>query len=289
MGEGFLLMPYKTPWRWNPIRGEYEEPNPNRLVGTGEISAIDAFSNRTVLILGATGFVGKVFLALILERFPELKHLVIQVRRKRAVPGEQRFYSEILSSPPLKRVIERIGLEAIRQKITIVEGDVNEKLCGVQPEMLRSLEGKVDVIVNLAGLVEFDPPLTDSLVPNVYGVQHLLELVKLLGAKLVHISTCYVAGKKNGRISENTEIIGYYPQRKDANDKSFNVDDELAWCEQFVADTRAANRESGVRVLKERLREGGMQRADFWGWINTYTYTKSMRSEERRVGKECRS
>jgi long-chain acyl-CoA synthetase len=269
-------MKYRSPWRWNPIRGEYEVPEEKPLHGTGEISAIDAFSNRTLLILGATGFVGKVLLSMILGHFPELKHLVIQVRRKRTVSGEQRFYSEILQSPPLRSIVDRIGVDQLRRKVTIVEGDVNEKLCGVQPELLAKLAGKVDVVVNLAGLVEFDPPLTDSLIPNVYGVQHLLELVKVLGSRLVHISTCYVAGKKDGRVTENVPIVGYYPKRDDFNSAVFNVEGELAWCERFVEETKTACRELGTRVLRERLREGGMQRAESWGWINTYTYTKSM-------------
>jgi len=269
-------MPYRSPWRWNPIRGEYEVPEGDRLQGTGEISAIDAYSNRTIFILGATGFVGKVLLAMILDRFPELKHLVVQVRRKRNVSGEQRFFSEVLPSPTLGPVVRRFGVEEIRRKVTIVEGDVNEKLCGVQPELLGKLDGKVDVVLNLAGLVEFDPPLTDSLVPNVYGVQNLLELVKRLGAKLIHISTCYVAGKKNGRIPEDTPILGYYPKRQGPDDHRFNVAEELRWCEQFVEECKYSLRDSGTRAIRERLQAGGMERAQSWGWINTYTYTKSM-------------
>src|SRR5206468_831621 len=199
------------PWRFDPVQGEYRVAGERPARGPGEISAIDLFRSRSMLLLGATGFVGKVLLAMILDRFPELKHLVVQVRRKRNVSGEQRFFSEVLPSPTLGPVVRRFGVEEIRRKVTIVEGDVNEKLCGVQPELLQTLNGKVDVVLNLAGLVEFDPPLTDSLVPNVYGVEHLLELVKQLGARLVHISTCYVAGKKNGRIPEDTPIPGYYP------------------------------------------------------------------------------
>src|SRR5688572_31732563 len=114
-------MKYFTPWRWNPIKGEYETGAPDPLKGTGEISAIDAFSNKTMLLLGGTGFVGKVLLAMILDRFPELKHLVVQARRKKNLSGEQRFYSETLQAPPLRAIVERIGGEsAIRKKVDVV-------------------------------------------------------------------------------------------------------------------------------------------------------------------------
>jgi long-chain acyl-CoA synthetase len=146
----------------------------------------------------------------------------------------------------------------------------------MKPEEIDQLRGKVDVVVNLAGLVEFDPPLPDSVTPNVYGAQHLVDLVRQLGARLVHISTCYTAGKKNGRVSEDTPIIGYYPRRGEPGATDvFDVQEELRWCEQFIEECRADTTQ-GTRYIREKLRQGGMDRAEHWGWINTYTYTKSM-------------
>jgi len=271
-------------WRWNPVRGEYDPGPPAQAPGRGEIDALEVFSRSTVFLLGATGFVGKVLLAMILDRFPELGRLVILVRRKKAVSGEQRFYSEILASPPLRPTVERLGLDHIRRRVIIVEGDLSEPFCGLSAEQLAKLEGRVHAVVNTAGLVEFDPPLNDSLVTNVYGIQNLIELVKLLRARLVHISTCYVAGKKNGRIAEDTPIVGYYPNRTGPEDASFDVPRELAWGEKFIRDTmrgsgageEAAGKIRLSREVREELRRGGMERAGRWGWINTYTYTKSM-------------
>jgi long-chain acyl-CoA synthetase len=265
-----------TTWRWNAVAGEYESGESSTPRGTGEISAIDALSNKTILLLGGTGFVGKVFLAMILDRFPELKHLVVQVRRKKNVTGEQRFYSEILTSPPLQPVVERAGgVLVIRQKVKVVEGDLDQPMCGISPEDLQQLQGTVDVVVNLAGVVDFDPPVNESVEPNVYGTKHLIELVRLLKAKLVHVSTAYVAGKKNGKISEDTPILGYFPLKDTNPEMTFSVEAELEWYNQFVEQTRAT-KTTNPRPVRERLREGGMQRAEQWGWTNTYTYTKSM-------------
>lgn len=276
-------MNHLDPWRWNPVRGEYEFNPPPPAPGAGEVSALDSFRQSTLFLLGATGFVGKVLLAMVLDRFPELRGLVIQVRRKKAASGEQRFYSDVLTSPPLRPVVEKLGLEHIRRRVTIVEGDLSEPFCGLSAERLAALEGKVDVVVNTAGLVEFDPPLNDSLVTNVYGIQNLIELVKLLNSRLVHISTCYVAGKKNGRIPEDTPVVGYYPNRQGPGDDRFSVPAELAWCEKFTRDTlggggagEAPGKIRLSREVREELRRGGMERANHWGWINTYTYTKSM-------------
>jgi hypothetical protein len=39
---------------------------------------------------------------------------------------------------------------------------------------------------------------------------------------------------------------------------------------------KPARRATNPKPVRERLREGGLVRADYWGWTNTYTYTKSM-------------
>ena len=110
-----------TDWRFDPVAGEYR-PDEHPEGGTGEISAIDLFHSKTILLLGATGFLGKVLLAMMLDRFPELKHLVIQVRPKKNVSGAERFRSAVLGSPPLQAVVERVGVDAILERTTIIEG-----------------------------------------------------------------------------------------------------------------------------------------------------------------------
>jgi len=171
-------MKSRTTWTWNAVRGEYEAGDPPPLSGTGEISAIDAFSNKTMLLLGGTGFLGKVFLAMVLDRFPELKHIIVQIRRKKTVSAEQRFTGDVLKSPPLSPIVQRIGEDVIRNKIQVVEGDLDQPFCGIPAGQLEQLKGKVDVIVNLAGVVDFDPPVNESVEPNVYGVQHLIDLAQ---------------------------------------------------------------------------------------------------------------
>src|SRR6185295_3628618 len=152
-----------TPWRWNAVRGEYESGAKPAATGTGEISAIESFRDCTMLLMGGTGFVGKVFLAMVLDRFPEMKHLIVQVRRKKNVSGEQRFYADILTSPPVRAAVNHMGGEkAVREKVTVIEGDLDEPLCGIAADRIEELKGKVDVIVNLAGVVDFDPPVNES-------------------------------------------------------------------------------------------------------------------------------
>ena len=58
---------------------------------------------------------------------------------------------------PLRAIVERAGGERmIRQKIDVVEGDIADPLCGISAEHLEKLHGKVDIVVNLAGVVVAD-------------------------------------------------------------------------------------------------------------------------------------
>jgi long-chain acyl-CoA synthetase len=253
-------------WKFDPVAGEYRPDSGIDTDAKGEISAIDLFNSRTMLLLGVTGFVGKVLLAMVIDRFPELNHLFIQIRKKKNMSGQERFRTEILTSPPLAGVVERIGADRILERTTIIEGDLSHPMCGIRAEQLADMTGRIDLVINTAGLVDFTPPLNESLVTNVYGARNLIELVRLLDARLVHISTAYVAGKKSGHIPEDTPIVGYYPGRTGPDDTSFNVDTEIQWCEDFVGST----------TDREQLRDAGIQRADKWGWTNTYTYTKSI-------------
>src|SRR5207302_6081958 len=120
-----------------------------------------------------------------------------------------------------------------RNKIKVIEGDLDQPLCGIATEDIEHLKANVDIVVNLAGVVDFDPPVNESFETNVFGVQHLIELVKLLNAKLVHVSTSYVAGKKDGRVPENVPIDAYFPLR-DRVERQFSVSEEIKWYEAFI-------------------------------------------------------
>ena len=125
------------------------------------------------------------------------------------------------------------------------------------PNASNSSKGKVDVVVNLAGVVDFDPPVNESFEPNVYGTQHLIELVQLLETKLVHVSTCYVAGKRNGRISEDTPIDGYFPRQETSPDEHFSVAKNWSGTSNSYGNTREPRRESaaGARTPARRRHE----------------------------------
>jgi long-chain acyl-CoA synthetase len=246
------------------------------------VDATAVYRSHEVLITGANGFVGKVTLGLLLDRFRDFKHLHILMRAKRGYSPRERFEKDVLTSPSLKPIVERVDPSIVRDKITLHTGDLSDRLCGFSDETVAALRGRIPLIINVAGLVEFTPPVDESFKSNVDGAENVVALAKALGAKLVHVSTCFVCGKSDGLVEEDEPIVGFYPNRKSLADDSFRARDEAAFIRARVKEVYEAARiatAKGRDVEKEtrqKLSDLGVQRAAQWGWVNTYTYSKSI-------------
>jgi long-chain acyl-CoA synthetase len=242
--------------------------------------AHETLRRHEILLIGANGFLGKVVLGLLLDRFPEFKHLYILVRPRQNTPAFERFQKDVVGSPALAAIVQKVGPQLLEEKITILPGDIAQPGCGIEPGRLERLVGRVGLVINCAGLVEFFPPVDDSFQSNVDGVEHVVAITKQLGAKLLHVSTCFVCGEADGLIEESEPILGYYPRRKGPHDMGFRFRHEIRYMRERV---RQVYEEAGVngrehrsKDLAQRLADLGWQRAAQWGWVNTYTYAKSL-------------
>jgi long-chain acyl-CoA synthetase len=255
--------------------------------GIALIDVAQAFRENEILLTGANGFLGKIILALLLDRYPDCKHVHLLIRPRRERGAEERFESDILQSPAMKLLVEARGADWIRQKITICPGDAAEiDASGAQASQWR---GRVGLILNCAGLVEFFPPVDESLRANVDSVERLIALAQAIDARLLHVSTCYVAGRADGLIEETEPIEGFYPRRTGPGDDSFDAAAELRSCRESIAEITSRD-EAGQRSRQtaQALVELGRQRAERWGWVNTYTYGKSL-GEQILVREAARS
>lgn len=177
-------------------------------------------AGRRFVVVGGTGFLGKVWLSMLLHRFPELSHVYLMVRAKGKQSPEERFLAEILPSEVFEPLRERYPGAAfekyIREKVTPVGGDVGKDKLGLDPDLVDQLKGQVDAVINVAGVVDFNPPLDEALDVNAFGVNNLIDLAQTLGAKVMHTSTCYVAGYRTGEIAEVDPRDVPFPRAEDA-------------------------------------------------------------------------
>ncbi len=169
-----------------------------------------------LVVVGGTGFLGKVWLSMLLHRFPEVGHLYLLVRAKKDQTAEERFWSQIATSPtfdPLREAHPGAAFEAfLREKVTPVNGDVVQKVLGIDTALVESLKGTITAVVNVSGVVDFNPPLDEALEVNAFGVNNLIDLAKTLGAPVMHTSTCYVAGYRSGVIEEESPLAVPFPR-----------------------------------------------------------------------------
>ena len=275
-----------------------------------------AFRGREILITGVTGFLGKVALTMLLDRYPELGKVHVLVRPRAGGSAEDRFFGKVAASPPFRPLRERYGdgFDAfLREKCVALAGDVTDPAFGLSDEQVEVFKGKLACVINCAGLVTFNPSLELAIRVNTEGAKHAADLCARTGATLVHISTCFVAGARRGPVFEDEPVVGSYPRSHDLEEAArvpFSLDAELKDVDALVSRLRAQAddsalaaqfREAAVRRLEDEGRDpkdqkalglasgrerklwlaqqlvnAGMERARAWGWPNTYTYTKAL-------------
>lgn len=290
-------------------------PTPRRIVDArGPLDVLGTLEGAEILVLGGTGFLGKVFLSLLLHRVPDLGRVHLVVRPKGGLDSEARFWSEIATSQvfdPLREAHPGGEYETfLRARITPIPGDVSQPFAGVPVDVRHRLRGKLAAVLNASGVVDFNPPLDEALDVNAFGMQSLVSLARDLGdVPLLHTSTAYVAGNRTGWIAEVDPREHPFPRAGTLEGSHWDPEQEIRECvdlvehvrhrasdafrqSAFLDDAKQALRERGeptmgaplerelARVRRKyeeaELARAGTERANHWGWPNTYTYTKSI-------------
>jgi hypothetical protein len=272
-----------------------------------QLAVRETLANRHLMLIGVTGFIGKVWLVDLLEKIPQIGKITLLIRRNRTTSAQRRFEKIVEESPAFDPLHERHGRKLgvfLKQKVEVVEGDVSLPGLGLDEATQSRLRRSLDLLVNSAGLTDFNPDLRDAISSNVDSALHLLEFIRKCDhAGLMHLSTCYVAGMRDGHVTEELRH-DYNP----ASDAKFDAEAEVASLRETIRHiearaespelTKALQRQAlgrsgdvasapaaeldGVlkrnraRWARNRLVRVGMRRSQHLGWPNTYTFTKSL-------------
>jgi long-chain acyl-CoA synthetase len=267
----------------------------------------ETLAGKHLMLIGVTGFIGKVWLVELLEKIPEIAKITLLIRRNRTTSAQRRFEKIVEESPTFDGLLEIYGgkLAAfLKERVEVVEGDVSQPGLGLDTETERRLAKSLDLIANSAGLTDFNPDLRDAIASNIDSTMYLLEFLrKCEHASLMHLSTCYVVGMRDGHVTEELGV-NYHPQ----NHCDFDAEKEISSLREMIkrieersesaelakALRRQALGRSGdsskvgadeldgvlkrnrTRWVRNRLVRAGMKRANYLGWPNTYTFTKSL-------------
>jgi len=207
----------------------------------------DFYKNRSILVTGFTGFLGKVIVEKLLRSCPDLDAIYVLVRSLKGKTTQERV-GKILDSA-LFESIKRDNPENLK-KIIPINGDIMDENLALSPEDMQILINNVTVVFHSAATVKFDEDLRFAMQLNVLGTKRLLHLCHKMKnfAVFVHASTAF-ANLDQKKIYEKVYTPPVKPEKLAAS---------LEWMDDETAQTLSR------QLLTQHHRP------------NTYTFTKTL-------------
>ncbi|KAJ6744718.1 FATTY ACYL-COA REDUCTASE [Salix purpurea] len=239
-------------------------------------SIVEFLNNKSILVIGAAGFLAKIFVEKILRVQPEVKKLYLLLRAVDTKSAEERLQNEVIGKALFDVLREQHGasfLSFISEKVSPVPGDISCVDLGIKDSLLKEqMWNEVDTVINFAATTNFDERYDVALGINTTGALHLLNFVKKCNhvKVLVHLSTAYVCGEDGGLIKEK-------PFRLGTAKKSTKVTDigmEKKLVEEKLRNLHSEHAEKSA--VTTYMKDYGIKRARMHGWPNTYVFTKAM-------------
>jgi thioester reductase-like protein len=159
-----------------------------------------------VLLTGVTGFVGTAVMLRILERSD--RPVVALVRAADRREASARVRAALAEVAPPERV------EAYMSRTTALPADLLVDGLGLDHADGEQLARACDEIIHCAASVVFDLPLDEARAVNTAGAARIADLASRALTRgdglrrIVHVSTAYVAGRREGTFGEDEMTIG---------------------------------------------------------------------------------
>jgi thioester reductase-like protein len=208
---------------------------------------------HTVLLTGATGFVGKVVLEELLRRRESLgvERVLALVRARDPQHAAARFRADVTASACF--AAHPRGWEA---RVEPLPGDVTRPGLGLSDAARTRIAAEVTHVIHCAASVEFTLPLAEALAVNTRGALHALEVARTCArlASYVGVSTAYVTPHPDpyGRsIHRVHEVLSPLPRDPESLYASLcaNAEDER----RLLAETGHPNTYTLTKCLAEHL------------------------------------
>jgi thioester reductase-like protein len=154
-------------------------------------------AGRKIFLTGFPGFIGRWLVREILEKVPgcEFTFLVVD-----SFVGQARREIETLHASPT-------GKDA---KMEVLAGDITRPWLGLDEKAYHELAARITDVFHLAAIYDLHVHEDVAYRVNVDGTRNIVDFcAEAKGLKaLVYFSTCYVAGRRTGRILEDELISG---------------------------------------------------------------------------------
>ncbi len=153
-----------------------------------KVKRINKFHPRSILLTGATGFLGIHILQEFLKREPGNIYCII--KEEPGITSKTKLYQK------LNYYFGNKYDKFIDKKIFVLTGDITKPGFGLNQDDLLQLANSVDVVINSAANVSHYGNYNDFYNTNVKSVKNIIDFCKSFNKKLYHISTTSVSGTK---------------------------------------------------------------------------------------------
>ncbi|CAG9862416.1 unnamed protein product [Phyllotreta striolata] len=172
------------------LLGDHEPKNLDSTDPENLTPVQEFYRGASVLITGATGFLGKILLEKLLRSCGEVSTVYLLVRNKKGKAVATRV-DEIFDEV----VFERLKKECpkFRHKVVGVAGDCSLPDLGLSLEDRKRLIENVTIVFHVAATVRFDEKLKTAIDINVRATQDMLRLAREMPKlkSYIHVSTAY--------------------------------------------------------------------------------------------------
>ncbi|XP_039310287.1 fatty acyl-CoA reductase 1 [Solenopsis invicta] len=148
------------------------------------------YSGQSILLTGATGFLGKVFFEKVLRACPDVREIFLLMRPKRESNINERL-KKILNLPLYEKLYKEQSSNF--EKLVPISGDINEKGLGLSAADRQMLVERVTIIIHAAADVKFNNSLKNVIFANIRATRDVCILAKDMKnlIALVYVSTAY--------------------------------------------------------------------------------------------------
>ncbi|KAK6144208.1 hypothetical protein DH2020_021028 [Rehmannia glutinosa] len=202
--------------------------------------------------------------------------LCVRVLEKRKIK-ENRSRQKLRRGPRRKFTGNKVFYPRIESSLLIIpiSGDVSyENLGIVNSELIDEIWRETDFIINSAATTRFDERYDIALDINVFGAMNVLNFAKKCSKLklLLHVSTAFVHESRPELLLEKPFQMG--GTLKGAKASYLDIEAEKKLVDETKTRLQAQNMTD--KEFASTLRDLGIERANWHGWANTYSYTKAM-------------
>ncbi|CAB3363817.1 Hypothetical predicted protein [Cloeon dipterum] len=177
-----------------PFAMEIVNTKPLTYFGDDDLTPVQQFYHeKSVLITGASGFMGKVLLEKLLRSCPGVGNVYILLRPKRGEQPLQRL-EKLMKDPVFERLRrERGSLIGATPGVVPITGDISRPGLGISAADRAVLVSSVEIVFHVAATVRFNEKMRQALQTNLGGTNAVMQLCKEMHQlkSFVYVSTAY--------------------------------------------------------------------------------------------------